>query len=104
MFRRLGRDHLEALEFLVGRLARLFRHLGGFDFLLDFLELARARIAVAEFLLNRLQLLAQIVLALILVEFGLNLRLDLVPELEQLDFAGQNRNQLLQPLTNIGAG
>ena len=38
VLRRFGRDHLEALEFLVGDFARLGRHLRLFDLLLDFFD------------------------------------------------------------------
>src|SRR5215469_7825943 len=67
VLRRLGRNHLQAIEFLVGRLARLGRHLGLLDFLLEFLDLGRTRVPFAEFLLDRLKLLAQVVLALVFV-------------------------------------
>ena len=101
MLGRLGRDHLEALEFLVGDLARLGRHLRLFDLFFDFLDFGAARVAVAQLFLNRLKLLAQVVLALILVELGLHLRLDLVPQFEHLDLAPEDRDQLFQPRTNF---
>ena len=53
-------------------------------------QLARsrpARVALAELLLDRLQLLAQEVLALALLHLGLDLRLDLRAELEDLQLA-----------------
>jgi hypothetical protein len=49
--------------------------------LLDFLGLL---VPLAELLLNRLQLLAEEVLALVLADLGLDLRLDLRAELEAL--------------------
>src|SRR5271170_1258066 len=101
MLGRLGRNHLEALEFLVGDFARLGRHLRLFDLLLDFFDFGTARVALAEFLLNRLKLLAQVILALIFVELGLHLRLDFMPEFEHLDLAAQNRDQLFQPSAHV---
>jgi len=101
MLGRLGWDHLEALEFLVGDLARLGRHLRLFDLLLDLFDFGAARVALAQLFLNRLELLAQIVLALIFVELGLHLRLDLVPKFEHLDLAPQYSDQLFQPAANV---
>ena len=101
MLGRFGRDHLEPLEFLVGRLARLLGHLGRFDLLLEVFDFGRARVALAQLLLNRLELLAQVVLALILVELGLHLRLDLVAQFEQLDLAPQDDDQLFQPRAHV---
>src|SRR5271163_1643002 len=94
MLGRLGRNHLEAFEFLVGDFARLGRHLRLFDLLLDFFDFGTARVALAEFLLNRLKLLAQVILALIFVELGLHLRLDFVPEFEHLDFGHKIQSQV----------
>src|SRR5262249_18685746 len=104
MLRRFRRNHSQPLEFLVRRFAGRGRHLGLFDLLVDLLDLAGASVALAELLLNGLELLAQIVLALILVELGLNLGLDLVAQFQQLDLAAQDRNQLLQSRTYVDVG
>ena len=58
-------------------------------------------VALAELLLDRLQLLAQEVLALALLHLGLHLRLDLRAELEHLELAAQDRRDLPQPLLDV---
>ena len=52
---------------------------------------ACSRVALAELLLDRLQLLAQEVLALALLHLRLDLRLDLRAELEHLELAAEDR-------------
>src|SRR5260370_26137268 len=101
MLSRLGRYHLKTLEFLVGSFARIGRHLRLFDFLFDLFDFGAARVSLAQLLLDRLELLAQVVLALILVELSLNLRLDLVAKLEHLHLAAQNLDELLHPGANV---
>ena len=51
---RFGRDHLEPIELLVGRLARVLGHLGRLDFLLEVFNLGGSRVALAQLLLDRL--------------------------------------------------
>ena len=58
-------------------------------------------VALAELLLDRLQLLAQEVLALALLHLGLHLRLDLRAELEHLELAVEDRRDLAQPLLDV---
>src|SRR5438046_928906 len=65
-------------------------HAGRLDFFLELLDLLRLVVALAELLLNRLQLLAQEILTLVLPDFGLHLRLDLRPELEHLELLDQD--------------
>jgi len=101
---RLGRDHAQALELVLGRLERLGRHLRLLDAPAQLLDLGRLAVALAELLLDRLQLLAEVELLLILVELGLHLRLDLVPELEQLDLAVQDGRELLEPRPHVERG
>ncbi len=67
MLRRFRRNQPQPFQFLVSRLARLFAHLGRLDFLLEVLDFRGACVAFAQLLLNRLELLAQIILALILI-------------------------------------
>ena len=63
---------------------------------------ACSRVALAELLLDRLQLLAEEVLALALLQLGLHLRLDLRAELEHLQLAVQDQRDLAQPLLDVG--
>src|SRR5215469_3094740 len=101
VLRGFGRNHLQAIEFLVSRLARLGRHLGLFDLLLEFLDFRRTRVAFTQFLLDRLELLAQVVLALVFVQLGLYLGLDLVPKFQQFDFSPEDRDQLFESRAHV---
>ena len=56
----------------------------------------------AELLLDRLELLAEVVLALALADLGLDLRLDLRPERQDLGFLGQHRDQARQARLDVG--
>ena len=66
--------------------------------LLDFLGLF---VSLAELLLNRLQLLAKEVLALVLADLGLHLRLDLRAELEHLELLDQDPVQRVHPRADV---
>ena len=65
----------------------LLGHAGGFQLLAQILDVARGFVALAELLLDGLQLLAQIELALALRELALHLRLDAAAQLQQLALA-----------------
>jgi hypothetical protein len=76
--RRLGRHRrheLQLLELGVGLLLGLLRHLGGDDLLLELLHVG-AFFAVAELLLDRLDLLVEVVLALALLHLALDAAAD----------------------------
>ena len=64
-------------------------------------QLGLLRVALAELVLDRLQLLAEVELALALLELGLHLRLDLRPELEHLELAVQDQRDLAQPRLDV---
>ena len=99
---RRGRRHLgETVELAEGFLLRLLGHPGRLDLLPQRLDLLRAIVAVAELLLDRLHLLAQVVLALRLRHLGLDLGLDLRAELEDLGLLGQRPRQLLQAVADV---
>ena len=66
--------------------------------LLDFLGLI---VALAELLLDRLHLLAQEVLALVLADLGLHLRLDLRAELEHFELLDQDPVQAVHPRADV---
>ena len=58
-------------------------------------------VAFAELLLDRLHLLAQEVLALVLADFRLHLRLDLRSELEDLELLDQDPVQAVHPRADV---
>ena len=62
---------------------------GGLDLLAQLVDLARLIVAFAKLLLDRLELLAQEVVTLVLADFRLHLGLDLRPELEHLELLDQ---------------
>ena len=66
--------------------------------LLDFLGLV---VALAELLLDRLHLLAQEVLALVLADLRLHLRLNLRAELEDLELLDQDPVQVVHPRADV---
>ena len=93
------RRHLRETIELARRLgARLLRHARGVDLLTERVDLLRALVALAELLLNRLHLLAQIVVALGLRHLGMHFRLDLRPELQDLGLLGEGGHEALQAL------
>ena len=65
------------------------------------LDLRLLGVVLAELLLDRLQLLAQEVLALALLHLRLDLRLDLRAELEHLELAAEDPRDLAQPLLDV---
>ena len=58
-------------------------------------------VVFAEFLLDGLELLAEEVLALVLADLRLHLRLDLRPELEDLEFLDQDAVQRVHARTDV---
>ena len=74
---------------------------GGFDLLAELVDLLGLVVALAELLLDRLHLLAQEVLALVLADLRLHLRLDLRAELEDLELLGQDAVELGHPLADV---
>jgi hypothetical protein len=81
---------------------RLLGHPGGLDLLAKLGELLTALVAFAELLLDRLELLAQVVLPLGLGHLALDLRVDLRPELENLHFLRERFHQRLEPRLDVG--
>src|SRR3954454_17783908 len=97
---RLGRHraHLpELLELGLSALPRLLGELGVLDFLVELVELV-ALIAVSELLLDRLHLLVEVVLALLLLHLALDARANALLDLKDGDFALHQREYLLEPL------
>ncbi len=90
------RRHLRQAPQLPHRLLPgFFRHAGGFNFLSEFLDLLLF-VGLAQFLLDRLQLFAQVVLALALRDLVLDVRLNLGAELQHLHFPRQLPVQSLE--------
>ena len=98
--RRLGQP-LEPRELAVGDLADLLGQLDLGELLAQLLDLGLGRVALAELLLDRLELLAQQVLALGLVELGLDLRLDPRAHRGDLELVGEDLRQPPQPLGDV---
>ena len=76
-------------------------HAGGFDLLGELLDFLGLVVALAELLLNRLHLLAQEVLALVLADLGLHLRLNLRSELEHLELLDEDPIQVVHPRADV---
>ena len=103
MLGRGGGQPLEPRELALGRLAHVLGQL-------DRRRAARAArstsaalgVALAELVLDRLQLLAEEELALALLHLGLHLRLDLRAELEHLELAVEDARDLAQALLDVG--
>ena len=99
--RRLGRHRRHLTQFLQfgGRLvARLLGEFRRLDLFLDLGEIVLAVLAVAEFLLDRLHLLVEVIFALRLLHLALDARANTLLDLQDRDFALHQAEALLQPL------
>ncbi len=95
-----GRHHLELLE-LGHRLGfRLLRHARGLDLLLHLLEVG-VLVALAQFLLDGLDLLVQVVLALALLHLALDAAADALLDLQDVDLALDDAEEVLEPLADL---
>ena len=79
-----GRHGFELLELLDGLVEHFLGHAGGFDLLAQLVELAF--FAAAQFLLDGLDLLVEVVLFLRALHLALDARLDVAVEVELFDF------------------
>ena len=82
-------------------LARFLRQLGALDLVFELGDLVLA-VLVAEFLLDRLHLLVEVILALGLLHLPLDARADALLDLQHRDFALHQAEHLLQPLGDDG--
>ena len=89
-------------QFLQRFFLHVIRHACAFDLLLQFFGIARAFILLAQFLLDGLHLLAQVVLALRLLYAVLHFGLNLVAQLLNFQFLRQMLIDLLQPHPHVG--
>ena len=96
VFRRCRRHARQPVQLAHGLGLHFFGHAGGFQLFAQFLDIALRIVALAQFLLDGLQLLAQIELALALRKLALHLRLDLPAQFEQFQFARQVAVDLVQ--------
>jgi len=80
----------------------LLRHPCSFNFLPQFFDIALGFILLTQLFLDRLHLLAQVVLALRLLHLILNFRLDLVAQLLDLQLLGQVLVDRLQTVRHVG--
>ena len=96
------RRHLgQAVELAESLLPGLLGHPGRLDLLAQLADLLAALVALAELLLDRLHLLAQVVLALGLRHLRLDLGLDLGAQLQHLGFFCERRDQFLEPSLDV---
>ena len=77
------------------------RHFRLFNFLSILIDFFLNFVAFAKFLLNGLHLLAQVELALALVHLATSLSIDIVLDLEDLDFLRHQGMNTAQPLDGI---
>ena len=93
----IGDIMLELLE-LGHRLALgLLRHAGGLDLLFHLVEIG-VLVALAQLLLDRLDLLVQVVLALALLHLALDAAADALLDLQDVDLAFEHAEQVLEAL------
>ena len=97
VFGRRGRHARQPVEFAQGLGLDVFGHAGGFQFRAQFLDIAVGVVAFAEFLLDGLQLLAQVEFALVLRQLSLHLRLDSAAQFHQFEFARQVAVDFAEP-------
>ena len=83
-------------ELALGRFSGLLGQLGGLDLLAQLVDFGLVLVGLAELVLNRFQLLAEEELALALVDFGLDLRLDLGAELDDLELAVEDLGEVAE--------
>ena len=96
---RHGRHGFQFLQFLQGLVFDFFRHAGGFDLLLQFVEFAL--FAAAQFFLDGLDLLVEVILFLRLLHLALHARLDGAVDVQLFDFDVEHVGDAGQALGGI---
>ena len=96
MLGRRRRQFLQPRELALGRLHRLLGQPRPLDPLAQLVDLGLLLVALPELVLDRFQLLAEEELALPLVDFGLDLGLDLAAQLDDLELAGEDLGEPAQ--------
>ena len=101
VFRRSRRHLRQPLQFAIALFLGFRRHSGFVHLLAELVDLLHRIIGFAEFLLNRLHLLAQQILTLVLAHLLLNLLVNLRAQFEHFQFLRKLTNQRFQPLSHI---
>jgi hypothetical protein len=97
-----GRGHFrQSIELAKRFLLHLVGHPRRFDLVAQLVDFLGLIVAFAELLLDRLHLLAQEVLALVLADFGLHLGLNLRSQLENLELLGEDPVELIHPRAQV---
>lgn len=99
-FGRHRRHQAQLLELSLGLGQRLLGHAGSLDPLLHLLEIG-ALLALAELLLDGLDLLVEVVLALALLHLALDAATDALLDLQDVELALELAEQLLEPLGGV---
>ena len=94
-FGRHRRHELQLLELGERLRLGLLRHLGRLDLLFHLVEIG-VLVALAQFLLDRLDLLVQVVLALALLHLALDAAANALFDLQNVDFAFEQSQQVLE--------
>ena len=97
VFGRGGRHAGEPVEFAQGLGLDAFGHAGAFELGAQFLDIAVGVVAFAEFLLDGLELLAQVELALVLGQLSLHLGLYPAAQFDEFELARQVAVDLAEP-------
>jgi hypothetical protein len=95
------RQLLQTGELALGRLLRLLGQVCLLDALAQLVELRLLLVLLPQLLLDRLELLAEEILPLPLVDLGLDLGLDLRSELDDLELASEDLGEATQPLGDV---
>ena len=101
VFRGRRRHLRQAIELAQRFLLHGLGQAGGFELGAQLFDLARLIVAFAELLLDRLELFAQEVVALVLADFRLHLALDLRAELEDFELLDQQAVQQVEPRADV---
>ena len=100
-FGRHGRHQLEFFQLGVGFFARLNRHFGGFDLLLDLFDVSTV-FALTQFFLDGFDLFVQIKITLIFFHLPFHAATDFFVHVQDVDFALQLGEQVFQPVADAG--
>jgi hypothetical protein len=99
-FRGHRRHHAQLLQLRHRLRLGLARHLRGLDLFLHLLEIG-VLVALSELLLDRLDLLVQVILALALLHLPLDASADALLDLQDVDLALEHAEQVLEALADV---